>query len=170
MTGYCPRCGVALTSAPPTACTACGYQLFVNARPTGGVIIVRDGHVLALRRVSEPGAGHWDIPSGFCEGWEHPAEAAVREAHEELGLTVALGDFIGMYVGSYEFQGEQIPVLDCFWFATVLSGELTLDPAEASGSGWLPLSDPPRMAFDTMDRALRDVARSLAVKPAPKPR
>jgi 8-oxo-dGTP diphosphatase len=129
--------------------------MFVNPRPTGGVVIVRDGRFLALRRAREPRAGGWDLPSGFCDGWEHPADAAVREAREELGLTVALGDFLGMYLGDYDFQGERLPVLDCYWLAEVLTGELTLDPAEASGAAWLPLEDPPPMAFGTMDQALR---------------
>jgi 8-oxo-dGTP diphosphatase len=162
VTGYCPRCGTALAASPPTTCAACGYQLFVNARPTATVVIVRDGQFLALRRVREPSAGGWDLPGGFCDGFEHPADAAIREAREELGVTVRLGAFIGMYVGSYAFQGEELPVLDCFWLADIVAGEIRPDPDEASELAWLPLDAPPVMAFATMDRALRDVNRMLA--------
>ncbi len=137
--------------------------MFLNARPTGGVVIVADGRFLALLRVREPSAGRWDLPSGFCDGWEHPAQAAVREAREESGLTVQLGDFLGMFVGGYHFQGELLPVLDCFWLATVIGGELRPDPAEASAAAWLPLADPPPLAFETMDRAVRVAAdRSIS--------
>jgi ADP-ribose pyrophosphatase YjhB (NUDIX family) len=145
-----------LPAAPPTRCTSCGYALYVNARPTSSVIIVQDGRFLALKRAHEPNAGGWDIPGGFCEGWEHPADAAVREAREELGVRVDLGDFVGMYVGAYEYQGEKLPVLDLFWFASIVDGELAVDPHEASGYAWLPLDDPPAMAFTTMDQALRE--------------
>jgi 8-oxo-dGTP diphosphatase len=157
---HCSRCGGRLDASPPTTCAACGYQLFVNPRPTGSVIVLdrEDGdRYLAIRRVHEPNAGGWDLPGGFCDGFEHPRAAAVREAREELGVEVRLGAFVGMYVGSYLFQGEQLPILDCFWLATIESGEITLDPTEASALTWADLDDPPEMAFATMDTALREV-------------
>ncbi len=169
MNRHCSRCGAALAADPPTTCAACGYQLFLNARPTATVVIVRDGHFLALRRVREPSAGRWDLPGGFCDGYEHPADAAVREAREELGVTIELVTFLGMYVGDYAFQGEHLPVLDCFWLAEITDGELVPDPSEASELDWLPLADPPAMAFATMDRALRTAARLLAEATGARP-
>jgi ADP-ribose pyrophosphatase YjhB (NUDIX family) len=141
-------------------CAACGYQTFVNARPTASLIVCDDrDRFLALRRAAEPRAGRWETPGGFCDGWEHPATAAVREAREELGVGVTLGEFIGMYVGDYDFQGETLPVLDCFFLATLDGAEVRLDPAESSELDWFPLADPPPLAFDTMDRAVREAAR-----------
>jgi 8-oxo-dGTP diphosphatase len=132
--------------------------MYVNPRPTSSVIILDDARrFLALMRVREPNAGRWDIPGGFCDGWEHPAQAAVREAREELGVEVALHEFVGMYLGEYLFQGERLPVLDCFWLASIVDGQVRLDSSEASEHAWLPLADPPPMAFETMNRALRDV-------------
>ena len=157
---YCPRCAAALPGHPPVACTACGYALWVNPRPTGSVIIIDGARFLAVRRAREPRAGWWDLPGGFCDAWEAPADAAIREAKEELGLTVRLDRFVGMYIGEYLYQEELLPVLDCFWLATVVGGSLTLDATEASEDSWLSLTDPPEMAFATMDRALGDL-RSL---------
>lgn len=159
MIRYCPRCAAALAGPPPTECPGCGYLMYVNARPTASVIILDGPRFLALMRAREPSAGRWDLPGGFCDGWEEPEQAAVREAREELGVRVELGDFVGMYIGTYEFQGERLPVLDCFWLASIVDGELNVDPAEASGYAWLPLADPPPMAFETMDRALRATSR-----------
>ena len=153
---YCPRCAAHLPGPPPTRCTGCDYALYVNPRPTGSVIILDGDRFLMLRRSREPSAGQWDLPGGFCDGWEHPAEAAMREAREELGVDVQLGTFVGMYVGSYLFQDEALPVLDSFWLATIISGEITLDPTEASALAWADLANPPRMAFPTMDTALKD--------------
>jgi 8-oxo-dGTP pyrophosphatase MutT (NUDIX family) len=159
---FCARCGARLPAAPPTVCGSCGYQLFVNARPTGGLIVLDGARFLALRRVREPSAGRWDLPSGFCDGREHPAAAALREAGEELGVRVAIGAFVGMYLGDYLFQDELLPVLDSFWLASIVEGELRLDPSEASDHAWFPLADPPPMAFATMDSALLDAAAILA--------
>ena len=159
---YCPRCGSALPGCPPTTCPGCSYQLFVNARPTATVIIVRDGSFLAVQRTIEPKLGLWELPGGFCDGWEHPADAAVREAREELGVTVRLDEFVGMYLGSYDFQGETLPVLDCFWLATIVDGEIALNPGELSAYEWVSIVDPPPLAFGTMDRAIVDAARIVA--------
>jgi 8-oxo-dGTP diphosphatase len=157
---FCPRCGESLPGRPPTRCDFCGYALYVNPRPTASVIVVdpEQRAFLALRRAIEPRAGLWEIPGGFCDGWEHPADAAVREAREELGVEVALGDFVGMYVGSYEFQNETLPVLDLFWLAEIVAGEIRIDPAESLEYAWLPLVGHPPLAFATMDRAIRDTA------------
>ena len=155
--GFCPRCAAPVPHAPPVVCDACGYAQWLNPRPTGSVIIVESGRFLAIRRARAPRAGWWDLPGGFVDGWELPADAAVREAREELGLRVRLGAFVGMYLGEYHYQDERLPVLDCFWLASVVGGALTLDSAEASEYAWLPLAEPPEMAFATMDRALSDV-------------
>ena len=158
---HCPRCGAPLPQAPPTTCTACGYALYVNARPTANVIVLEGDRFLALRRAVQPRAGRWELPGGFCDGWEHPADAAVREAREELGVAVRLDRFVGMYLGGYEFQGETLPVLDCFWLATHVDGELRINPAEATAHTWLPVFDPPPLAFATMDHALAEAGRLL---------
>lgn len=52
-----------------------------------GAAIVRDGQVLAARRTSPPAAaGRWEFPGGKVEPGEAPADAVVRELHEELGI------------------------------------------------------------------------------------
>jgi len=158
---FCPRCAAGLAGLPPTRCGACGYALYVNPRPTGSVIIVRDYTFLALRRAREPRRGQWDLPGGFCDGWEHPRDTAVREAREELGLEVRLDHFVGMYLGEYAYQDELLPVLDCFWLASIVSGQLRPDPVEASEHGWFPLADPPVLAFETMNRAMPDARSRL---------
>src|SRR5262245_28924937 len=90
---HCSRCGAPLAKRPPVACRACGYAHGVNPRPTGSAIITNGSMFLAVRRAGEPRAGWWDLPGGFCDGWEAPADAAVREAREELGLDVRLDRF-----------------------------------------------------------------------------
>lgn len=80
---------------------------------------------------------------------------------------MTLGDFVGMYIGSYEFQGKALPVLDCVFLATMDSTDpVRINPAESTDYGWFPVDDPPPMAFSTMDLALRDLAlRSRPARP-----
>jgi len=138
--------------------------MFVNARPTGGVVVVDGDRFLALRRARPPRAGRWELPGGFCDGAEHPAAAAGREAREELGVPVELGQFIGMYVGSYDYQGESVPVLDCYYLATLAGHPIELNAAESSEMTWYYLVDPPPLAFPSMDHAVVDAARSLGLR------
>jgi mutator protein MutT len=55
-------------------------------------LVWRDGRVLVTRRPSS--AAHlpdvWEFPGGKCEDSETPRAAAVREAHEELGIEVKI--------------------------------------------------------------------------------
>lgn len=166
---FCPRCAARLAGPPPTTCAGCGYALFVNARPAVNLVVLDDPaaaypRFLALLRAAEPAAGKWETPGGFCDGWEHPADAALREGREELGVEIVLGDLLGLYLGSYDFQGETLPVLETFYLARLGETAIRLDPAESSGMRWFPLAAPPPLAFATMDRAVRDTAQRLGLQ------
>jgi ADP-ribose pyrophosphatase YjhB (NUDIX family) len=151
---YCPRCGARLPHRPPVSCASCGYSLYVNAKPTGSAIILNGDQYLVVRRAIEPQLGRWDLPGGYADAWEHPADATVREAKEELGVDIALGDFVGMFIGGVDQQGERLPVLDCYWTASIVAGEIELDQQENSEYAWFALADPPDLAFPTANAAI----------------
>ena len=94
LASHCPDCGAEVQSCGPStgACTACGREVYANAKPTAGVLLVREGRVLLVRRGAEPGMGRWDIPGGFLEENETPEDGAVREIREELGLDLEARD------------------------------------------------------------------------------
>jgi ADP-ribose pyrophosphatase YjhB (NUDIX family) len=158
---FCPSCASALPGLPPVSCGSCGYALFVNPRPTGLPIILDGDRVLVAVRAHEPRAGRWALPGGFCDGWETPASAAVREAREELGVDVELTGFVGMYLENYEYQGETLPVLDCFYTARIVAGDVAPNPRELGEWRWAKIGRTPPMAFETMQLALDEVARNL---------
>lgn len=61
-----------------------------------GAAVVRDGRVLAARRVRPAAlAGRWELPGGKVEPGEDGATALARELREELSLTVRVGTVIG---------------------------------------------------------------------------
>jgi 8-oxo-dGTP pyrophosphatase MutT (NUDIX family) len=55
-----------------------------------GVVAVRDGHLAVIRRVRD-GRTYHVVPGGSVEPGESIADAAHREALEELGVSVTLG-------------------------------------------------------------------------------
>ncbi len=66
-----------------------------NPVPTVDTIIEVPGGVILIKRRYEP-AG-WALPGGFVEYGETVEAAAVREAHEETGLTVTLTELFNVY-------------------------------------------------------------------------
>ncbi|MDH6580322.1 NUDIX hydrolase [Kitasatospora sp. MAP5-34] len=58
-------------------------------------IVVRGGRVLMVRRRASEGELSWQFPGGKIEVGETPAQAAVRETREEVGLDVAALRLLG---------------------------------------------------------------------------
>lgn len=94
MIRFCAYCAARLPAAPPVECAACQTTTWTNAKPTASTVLLNAGRFLTVQRAREPAAGRWDLP-GFCDGAEHPADAAIRETFEEIGLHVRLGPLIG---------------------------------------------------------------------------
>jgi 8-oxo-dGTP diphosphatase len=67
-----------------------------NPRPAiAAAIIVQDGRVLLVQRRVKEGSLSWQFPAGEVEQGETASAAAVREAKEEIGLTVAESEVLG---------------------------------------------------------------------------
>jgi len=136
---YCSACGAKLQGRPPIACPACGIQHWVNAKPCAGVLAMRDGRLLLLRRANEPWLGRWDIPGGFCEAHEHPVSTAVREAREECGLEVEVTGFLGLWLDRYPDPADAdhpTTTLNAYYHGTVGAEVGRPDSAETSEFGW----------------------------------
>lgn len=62
-----------------------------------GAVIVQDGRALVVRRGTEPLRGEWSIPGGVLELGETLREGVAREALEETGLTVEVGEVLEVF-------------------------------------------------------------------------
>jgi len=100
---YCPRCARALEpreqggrarSSCPDA--DCGYVFYDNPLPVVAALVEHEGHVLLVRNHGWP-EKWFGLVTGFLERGETPAEGALRELKEELGLAGEVVRLLGVY-------------------------------------------------------------------------
>lgn len=157
---YCPLCASDLSvtllpteDRPRLVCDSCGYIHYINPKVVSGTLPVRDGKVWLLRRGIEPRIGYWTHPAGYQEWGESTEDAAVREAHEEIGCRVEIERLLGVY------SRPDAPVVNVIYMAR-FSGpdELPSLTPEATavaafGPDEIPWND---LAFLSTIAALRD--------------
>jgi len=160
----CPRCRTALTRvvrsgiSRPT-CPACGFTFFANPG-IGAASVVRDaaGRVLLVQRAaSQFGAGRWCFPCGFVEWGEDVRAAAAREALEEAGVEVEIGEPVHVATNFHEPEKPTVGV----WFAATLvdPGATPVAGDDAIAVDWFDPAAPPPLAFPTDAALLERLAR-----------
>ncbi len=158
---FCPRCATALVrredhgQARPT-CPACGYIHYRNPVPAAGVLLMRRGEVLLVKRKYAPRAGAWGLPAGFMEYGETPEHCAVRELFEETGLRVRLTGLFGVYAG---FDDPRVRAVLILYTAERASGRIKPGD-DAIEVRFFPLGRLPRaIAFASHRQALKELKR-----------
>ena len=101
-------------------------------------VVLRDDSRVALIRHVREGHTYFDFPGGNIRAGEQPADAAVREAREELGVQVELGPRLLIE----EFQGQTAH----YFSAVVVGGEFDTEPE------WMEISELPH--YDVRPRPL----------------
>ena len=62
-----------------------------------GAVIIRGDCALLVRRATEPLKGEWSVPGGVLELGEKLRDGAAREALEETGLHVEVGEVLDVF-------------------------------------------------------------------------
>lgn len=141
------HCGAVVTTrqvqgVARRVCPECGHVHYVDPKIAVGVAVFRAGELLLVRRVMEPGRGRWALPGGWVDVGEDPRGTAAREALEETGTTVAVGDVVEVFLNPPEDGG----CLFVLFRATWLAGEPAAgDDAEAAA--FFPRHSLPPLAF-----------------------
>lgn len=117
--------------------------IFVYAaitKPRARVLLVHENHALVVKNWL--GAGNWALPGGGIESGESPAEAAIREIREELGIVIEPGALkaLGGRHTSIEKGGLRTTY---FLFAVEFldKPELTIKTDEIVGHEWIAITD-----------------------------
>lgn len=99
-----------------------------------GVVIIEKGRLLLIKRGNEPGKGLWAVPGGKVRIGETLKAAARREASEETGLDVDVGEVA--WVGEHITDTRHIVLID--FYATAAGGYLAASD-DADEAEWVEL-------------------------------
>jgi 8-oxo-dGTP diphosphatase len=128
-----------------------------------GAVIVENNRALLIRRGQPPLLGEWSLPGGVLECGETLRDAAIREAREETGLVVEVGEMLGVYervIRSEDARVRYHYVLIDF-LCRAVAGELKAG-SDAAEAGWFSREELPalKLAFDANDVVLKGLART----------
>ena len=127
-----------------------------------GAVIVEDGRALLIRRGTPPLLGEWSLPGGVLECGEALRDAVIREALEETGLTVQVGEMLGVYERVIRAEDGRVRyhyVLIDFLCHRV-AGELRAG-SDAAEVGWFRREELSslKLAYDANDVVLKGLER-----------
>lgn len=151
---FCPRCGATLGQrvaggVPRPACARCDFLFFANMG-VGVAAVIQDaaGRVVLVQRANDQyGAGLWCLPCGYVEWNEDLRDAVAREALEEAGLVVEVGEVVQVTVNRHEPDRPTVGI----WFSA-RRADPHAEPCagdDAVAVGWFDPAAPPPLAFPT---------------------
>ncbi|MFA9445608.1 NUDIX domain-containing protein [Egicoccus sp. AB-alg6-2] len=107
--------------------------------PSVGTAVFDRDRLLLVRHAD--GSHDWGLPGGAIEPGEHPADAAVREVHEETGLLVEVTAIAGVLGGPeaeirYDNGDRTCYVTTVFTARLRSTAAIDLDRGELAEAGW----------------------------------
>ena len=152
---FCPHCGEKATreirfGKLRPCCPTCGWVYFADPKVAVAVLIEKEGTILFVRRVNEPGRGRWSLPAGFVDAGEDPLRAAERECLEETGLIVKIDGLIDVLSGHEHAHGADIIL---FYRGEIVGGVLVAGDDVDSAMFFSRRKLPP-LAFKNTERIL----------------
>jgi 8-oxo-dGTP pyrophosphatase MutT (NUDIX family) len=119
-----------------------------------------DRNVLLLRRANTGYEdGNYSVPAGHLDGGEEVVAAAIREAHEEIGIVLApsAASIVGVM-----HRRSDVESIDFFLVASTWTGEIiNAEPHKCDELAWYPLDALPANTIPYVRRALDNYRRGI---------
>ena len=149
------------TAPPDPATRSARFFAAIPRKVVATAVLCRDadGRVLC---VHDSFRGAWTVPGGIVDADEDPRAAAAREAWEEAGVRIAVGDLVGVAAASW-------PDRLLLYFAATPAGAGAGDGDGDGDGGTVPVEPRPvhphevdEVAWLDVDEALNRVAADVA--------
>lgn len=89
---FCPSCGqkssIQKQDGTNYECLNCKWHFWNNAKAATAMVFIKNGLIMFNKRAAEPNKGKYDLPGGFVDFNEDGYKGAIREAKEELNITI----------------------------------------------------------------------------------
>lgn len=102
------------------------------------------------------GKGHWTFPGGAVDRGEDPADAAIREVREEVGIELGSVEPIGFYQSNRQYKHDTV---HCF-VANVTTPDHAIDMTEVIESDWYEPDALPSFRGKAVDQIAELLARA----------
>jgi 8-oxo-dGTP diphosphatase len=106
-----------------------------------GAIVIRDNHLLMVRRAQEPARGLWSVPGGKVERSEYLTDALKREVLEETGLEIDVGELAGFF----EVIGDDDHYVIMDFLSTYSGSDVPRSGDDVDRVRWVPLDEVPSL-------------------------
>jgi ADP-ribose pyrophosphatase YjhB (NUDIX family) len=114
----------------------------------------------------------WSTVGGAVDPGESPAEAAIREAREEIGVEVRLGRLLNVLGGpDYEVtypNGDRTAYVCAVYEARIVDGDPAPADGELSKVSWFTREELPTIPLSRFARALLTATGYLPAAPPPR--
>ena len=121
--------------------------------PAVGVVCLRGGDVLLIRRGRAPRLGEWSLPGGRVEPGERTVETALRELMEETGVSAEILGLIEVVDGIFPADGRHYVLID---YAARWTGGEPVAGDDAAEAAFVPIEEAiVRVAWAETKRMLR---------------
>ncbi len=113
-----------------------------------GAVIVEGGRALLVRRATEPLKGEWSVPGGMLELGEKLRDGVRREALEETGVGVEVGEVLDVFDSIFtDVQGRtQYHYVLIDYLCRPISGEARAG-SDVSDVRWVSVEALPAMSL-----------------------
>lgn len=127
------------------------------------MVLFRESKVLLLRRAN---TGFWDgsysLPAGHVESGENFSGAMVREALEEIGVTLAPEDLRVAHVMHRKSDTDSSERVDTFFVAEKWTGDITnREPEKCDDLSWFSLDELPENIIPYIRHVLECIERKV---------
>lgn len=119
-------------------------------------LVAWDGDRVLLTRRSNTsyGNGHWHLPSGHLDHGESITATLIREAKEELGITVRVDSVEFVHVMHRDDDEGRMG----FFFTAAWEGTAAImEPHKCDGLGWFGIDQLPGPMIDYHEQALGEI-------------
>jgi 8-oxo-dGTP diphosphatase len=154
--GFCPNCGASLEIVESEGrlrpyCPRCARIHYEQLKVGAGALVQHKGRLLLVQRTQQPFRHRWNLPAGYAEADEDPAETVVREVREETGLEIELANLMGVYFFDDDPRGNGILIVyECH----AVGGKLTESPEGTNLTFFASDQIPPALAGGGHNQAI----------------